>query len=948
MKRVLGCFICLLVIMNGFSFIQPAKALKNFYMEIYPRKAGVSATYRFHVTLEKKVELYRYILFGFPQGTTITPPMPTDPKELEERLKKINELIAFLSPCKACKDLPVLEYYPDGSLKSLKFFSNAELDPHLAGYSQVAITIPEACGFVTPATPGVYTYRFSTHSEPNEVTSQFELVESRIGVPEGIPEVKVELPLPAMTAKYVISFTLGRGGGLKALNGQFKIRFPEGTTFSKSANEIKPSWITVNGKPATVKPSIQRLEITFPTPVEVEDSGDVTIEFDKLCGITNPAKGGNYQLEVSTTIDKEWVKSKDYAISEASSILKLSDYRTNRNAVYQLIFFQDKEPLKMLDTIGIHFPKEVQIIAQMSSHHNGITINGVPPAEVFFKGQDKWYFELLVGDINVEVGDPVTIEFNCPEIKNPVKPCTIKLQYRPKGFRDQEYLETPSVEIIPQKLEIIDVNIQPPNALEKADYRIKVMFGDEAFPVKQISVSLQHLDTVIDVTPQDADNQEYEISLTGIDNGKIPGTYQMKVVTDREPQGAVFQYSILPSVPQTDIKIEGKKGSLQWFVEPPVIYLSSSDPSAEIWYWWDNGPRKKYSDGIEPGIDDTLPGNPSPLPPGQFKTRLHYQSVAPYGEEKPKTEEIWVDTVSPEVIIESPLEVKTITKENSIKISGIVVQIKMVEYGEDRLNLDQIIQVNEKPISVNPDNGEFLYKMELNEGENKVVIHAEDEAGNIWESERIITVDTIKPDIIILPREVLDPFISGKTDPTALLSVNGEIVRVEEDGSFQYDFKSVGLQTLQIIATDPVGNTNSKVMEVWFGYTITLQIGSMEAVTNGVNVSLNVAPLIQKSKTLVPFRFIGEQLHASISYTTDPKTKMVKTVSYVLGNTTIELIIGAKNASVNGKSVPLEVPAQIIKGTTMVPLRFIAENLNCQVEWEPKQKIITITYPLSQ
>jgi hypothetical protein len=362
-----------------------------------------------------------------------------------------------------------------------------------------------------------------------------------------------------------------------------------------------------------------------------------------------------------------------------------------------------------------------------------------------------------------------------------------------------------------------------------------------------------------------------------------------------------------------------------------------------IWYWWDHGPKKKYSEGIQAGLSDTLTG--SPLPSGQFKTRLHYQSVTPYGEEKPKTEEIWVDTVSPEVMIESPLEPKTITKEKSIKISGRVVQIKVVEYGDDILIFDQIIRVNGESIAVNPDNGKFDFEMALKEGENKLFIHAEDEAGNPWDTERIIILDTTKPDITIHPRSVLDPFISGKTDPTALLSVNGEIVYVKEDGSFQVDLKGVGLHTLLIIATDPVGNTNSKVIDVWFGYTIILQIGSMKASTNGKNISLNVAPLIQKSKTLVPFRFIGEQLNATITYTTDPKTKLVKTVSYVLGNTTIVLSIGAKNALVNGKSVQLDIPAQIMKGTTMVPLRFIAENLNCKVEWEAKQQIITITYP---
>jgi len=41
----------------------------------------------------------------------------------------------------------------------------------------------------------------------------------------------------------------------------------------------------------------------------------------------------------------------------------------------------------------------------------------------------------------------------------------------------------------------------------------------------------------------------------------------------------------------------------------------------------------------------------------------------------------------------------------------------------------------------------------------------------------------------------------------------------------------------------------------------------------------------------------------------------------------------------NDKVVP-----EIINGRTMVPVRFIAENLGCSVNWESTTKTITITY----
>lgn len=50
----------------------------------------------------------------------------------------------------------------------------------------------------------------------------------------------------------------------------------------------------------------------------------------------------------------------------------------------------------------------------------------------------------------------------------------------------------------------------------------------------------------------------------------------------------------------------------------------------------------------------------------------------------------------------------------------------------------------------------------------------------------------------------------------------------------------------------------------------------------------------------------------------------------------IELQVGKKEYTVNGQGREMDVPAQIINGRTMVPLRFIAEALGAEVDWEPK------------
>ena len=62
----------------------------------------------------------------------------------------------------------------------------------------------------------------------------------------------------------------------------------------------------------------------------------------------------------------------------------------------------------------------------------------------------------------------------------------------------------------------------------------------------------------------------------------------------------------------------------------------------------------------------------------------------------------------------------------------------------------------------------------------------------------------------------------------------------------------------------------------------------------------------------------------------------------------VEMTIGSKIALVNGKSVSMDVPPQIVNGVTMVPLRFIADHLGSVSQWEADTQTITLQYlPLS-
>jgi hypothetical protein len=121
-------------------------------------------------------------------------------------------------------------------------------------------------------------------------------------------------------------------------------------------------------------------------------------------------------------------------------------------------------------------------------------------------------------------------------------------------------------------------------------------------------------------------------------------------------------------------------------------------------------------------------------------------------------------------------------------------------------------------------------------------------------------------------------------------------------------------------------------------------VGKEIALVNGVAKFSGAIPYVKSGRTMVPFRFLGESIGAKVSYTTDPQTKKVLTVTYELDGKTVTLVMGSKTAVVGESTVELDVPPEIQGGKTYVPLRFVTAALGGTVEWDAAAKKATITY----
>ncbi len=100
-------------------------------------------------------------------------------------------------------------------------------------------------------------------------------------------------------------------------------------------------------------------------------------------------------------------------------------------------------------------------------------------------------------------------------------------------------------------------------------------------------------------------------------------------------------------------------------------------------------------------------------------------------------------------------------------------------------------------------------------------------------------------------------------------------------------------------------------------------------VMNDQILAFETAPVIEDDFTLVPMRFLFEQMGAEVTW--DDATQ---TATAALNNKSVTFTIDDTEAEVNNSAVTMDVPARLINDKTMVPLRFLSEELGYTVTWD--------------
>lgn len=295
----------------------------------------------------------------------------------------------------------------------------------------------------------------------------------------------------------------------------------------------------------------------------------------------------------------------------------------------------------------------------------------------------------------------------------------------------------------------------------------------------------------------------------------------------------------------------------------------------------------------------------------------------------------------PEITLNSPQD-NALVNTKSIKVSGTVV---------DDTSVNEFL-INGEPFVLS-ETGNFEKNITLAEGENTITFKATD----IFMNEKVLSIkvfcDTVPPSFAFeVPSETTQSKITikGTTEKDAKVFFR-DVQLKNRNGNFQIEVDlQEGKNYFFFSFEDPAGNKSrtTVAIERKIVTTIVLEIGSPVMYVNSspteIDPGRNTVPIIRNGRTLLPVRAIIESLGGYISWDSNERKVFIN-----LGTIKIELWIGKNIARVNGVNKPIdpenpEVVPLIVNDRTMLPIRFIAENLGATVDWDAEKKIVKITY----
>lgn len=105
---------------------------------------------------------------------------------------------------------------------------------------------------------------------------------------------------------------------------------------------------------------------------------------------------------------------------------------------------------------------------------------------------------------------------------------------------------------------------------------------------------------------------------------------------------------------------------------------------------------------------------------------------------------------------------------------------------------------------------------------------------------------------------------------------------------------------------------------------------------NGQTMNFDQPPVMRNNRVFVPMRAIFERLGSSVVYSNG-------NINSQGNGRSVHLVIGSTSATVNGQPLTMDVAPFTVAGRTEVPLRFVAQALGANVNWNASNETVAIT-----
>lgn len=761
------------------------------------------------------------------------------------------------------------------------------------------------------------------------------------------------MPLASSRTSFVIQFDVSSQGALTSGVDYIRVEFPQGFYLPP----YTPStYIFVNSFACTTKTVNNNvLTIYIPTGVSVSNGQRVVVTILDSFGITNPSQPGMYNIKVSTNKDTIPVLSSVYIAGTSVSDLSISADPPvqGASAKYTVSFVTSSNSYlqRGVDSISIRFDPIFYI--PLNIPNGSIVVNDVVCNDISVFSSEI----VIKTPVSIGPNSRVTVVITADAgIFNPRDVDTARVfVHTSKDIVDVSAsfrivvstISKPTLELSSYGVgEIVSLKISFNTGAGGAltlgsdtltiilptDFSVPVSIPESSVRVNGYAISyISRTGNRITIKTTISIPANSPVTITidetaNIKNPLNPGSYNVIAYTSRETTPVYSAPVKIVNLPKTTIVVspvqpDGENGYYKTSPKVVLYATSSSDTNPLVYYYIDAGAQQLYT-------------SPITIPDGTHT--LYYYAKDKYGNtEHIQSKQFIVDTVAPVVTITSPKDGE-IMNQKSVTINGRVSEMSSVT-------------INGTSVNVKPDLT-FSYTAPLT-AKTIFVIVAKDIAGNIGQGQITVLLDITPPKLTVTKpltfQNVTTPFVDveGYTDADAVsVYVNGQKVMLSTNYTFAYrvPLTTDGLNIIEVKAVDSVGNESKFSVPVYY-YSktkIVLQVDNKIATINDKSVQLDAPPKIVNGNTLVPVRFIVTAFGAKVDW--DPSLKIV---SIKLSDISVMLQVDSKYASLNGQKITLSVAPKIINGYTYVPLRFISEAFDADVNWDSYTRTVTIIYP---